>query len=140
MTAATAATAATARAVVTLMRRSATTVSCHLVITLGRIRSQTGPDTGRGSRAGGTVAITGPQLRKRVKSSMLALLVMGLTSLVRPGKPVTNQVTTHPNPCGQRRTQPDTACGLTCGCRTSCYRGGRNRSAWHARGQRFEPA
>ena len=25
---------------------------------------------------------------------MLALLVMGLTSLVRPGKPVTNQVTT----------------------------------------------
>ena len=52
--------------------------------------------------------------------SLLALVVMGLTSLVRPGKPVTSQVTTRPDSCGQHQTQPDTACGLTCGYRTSC--------------------
>ena len=55
-------------------------------------------------------------------------------------KPVTNQVTTHSHRDSQSRTPPDTACGLTCGCRTSCYRVVRNRPAWHARGQRFEPA
>jgi hypothetical protein len=79
-------------------------------------------------------------IRKSVKSSALALLVMGLTSLVRPGKPVTNQVTTHSDRCSQRRTQPDTACDLTCGYQTPRDPGRRNRSAWHARGQRFEPA
>jgi hypothetical protein len=64
----------------------------------------------------------------------------GLTSLVRPGKSVTNQVTTHPIPCGRRRIQPDIACGLTCGDQTSRDLGRRIRPAWHARGQWFEPA
>ena len=67
--------------------------------------------------------MTGPLIRESVTSSTLALLVMGLTSLVRAGKPVTNQVTTPPDPCGRCRTQPDTACGLTCGYRTSRYPG-----------------
>src|ERR1035438_3627879 len=67
-----------------------------------------------------------------VRLSMLALLVRGLTSLVGPGKPVTNQVTTPSDPCGQHRTQPDTAFGLTCGYQTSWDPGRRNRPAWHA--------
>ena len=52
---------------------------------------------------------------------MLGLLVMGLTSWVRPGKPVTNQVTTHPDPLrsvpdpARQRMWPDV------GYRTCCY-------------------
>ena len=60
---------------------------------------------------------------------MLVLLVNGSHLLGEARKSVTNQVTTPPDSYGQHRIHPDTACGLTCGCRTCCYRGGRNRPA-----------
>ena len=137
MTAATAATAATAKAVVTLMSRSATAVSCRLVITLGDQKPERAGYQPRVT-AGWRCRDHGARDPEGCEVVDAGLLVMGLTSLVRSGKPVANQVTTHPDPCRQRRTQPDTACGLTCGYQTSWDPGRRNQSAWHARGLGFE--
>ena len=54
------------------------------------------------------------------------------------GKPVTNQVTTTPGHSRRSATQSDTDIRLTCRNTTPCDVAGRNRQAWHARGQGFE--
>jgi hypothetical protein len=54
-----------------------------------------------------------------------------------PG-PVTNQVTTPTNYDRRSRTQPDKAVAPTCPNTTPRDAAGRNRQAWHARGQGFE--
>src|ERR1035438_2452465 len=65
-------------------------------------------------------------------SRLLILIGMGPHLLGEARKPVTNQVTTLPDSRSQHRTQPDTACDLTCRHHTARDPGRRNRSAWHA--------
>jgi hypothetical protein len=91
-------------------------------------------------RAGCTARSRSPDRRTRRSSNRhrLELPYRTSPSTVRPGKPVTNQVTTAPVNTGPRQYQPDSVTALICTDATQRDPLRRDECPWHGGGLGFE--